>query len=375
MPERHLAAALRRLPRGREDEPAVREPLVHEPDQQVRQAPELVGDTLHGHAVEAGDAVPDGAEREDRRGADEALVDGLRRPEAVLEAELIGMREPAGDGGLVRRDGALRHVDVGRRAGAAVQELVGAADGVVHAPAVERERDRAGGVAEVPDQGHAAFAAVRGDPRHVVHGAGAKVDVGEGCERGPLVDGAGNLRRVREHEVEALAEEPDQPFQDVGDGREVAPLGDHPAPSLAAAQQRGRQLEHVDGGGVRDDHLARGCADQGRDGVARAAREEEPVGIEPALDEPLAPFRPDQALDVGGRGLRQRPEGVAVEVENAVGQGEALPAVRQRALPVQPLARRAIHHRHRRALRTGFGRRRRRPPGRSRSRPARRARR
>ena len=62
----------------------------------------------------------------------------------------------------------------------------------------------------------------------------------------------------------------------------------------AAAQQRRRQLEDVDRGGVRDRDLARRGADQRRDRIARPAREMEPAGVEPAADQPPAPLRRDE---------------------------------------------------------------------------------
>ena len=139
------------------------------------------------------------------RSADEALLDAVRGAIAVLEAELVGVAEPAGHHGLVRRDDVLRHVDVGRCAGPAVQELVSAADGVLDAPVVERERHRAGGMAEVPDHGNAVRVAVRGDRRDVVGRARSKIDVGEQDQRSVTVDRADDTLGLRQDEIEPLA--------------------------------------------------------------------------------------------------------------------------------------------------------------------------
>ena len=208
---------------------------------------------------------------------------------------------------------------------------------------VERERHRAGGVAEVPDHGNAACVAVRGDRRHVMGRTRSKIDVGEQDQRGVTVDRADNGLGLRQGQIEPLAGQLDEPLQDVDIGWEVAALGDDGTSALALAQQRGRELEQVDGGGVRADDLAFGGTDQRRDSVADLACEKEPVGIEPTLDQAPAPLFLHDAADIRRGGLRQCAEGVAVEVEHPLRQRKPLAAVGERARPVQPLTRRAVY--------------------------------
>ena len=102
------------------------------------------------HAVEGVERRVEGDERQDvRRAADEA-ADALGRAEIEVEGERSGMAEPAGERRARRRLVARGDVEPRRGAGAAVQVLVGAADGEVDAAAGEIDRQRAGGVGEIP---------------------------------------------------------------------------------------------------------------------------------------------------------------------------------------------------------------------------------
>jgi hypothetical protein len=74
---------------------------------------------------------------------------------------------------------ARMHPHEGRRARAAIQVLVAAADGEVGPRRVQVDRHGAGAVRQVPDRQRAGRMGSRRDGGHVVHGAGAVVHVRE----------------------------------------------------------------------------------------------------------------------------------------------------------------------------------------------------
>ena len=73
-------------------------------------------------------ALLDGGEREDRRRAGLEAPDAVDRVVVALHRELVALAEPAPDRRAQLRLALLRDVEVGGRAGAAVEVLVGAAD-------------------------------------------------------------------------------------------------------------------------------------------------------------------------------------------------------------------------------------------------------
>ena len=135
------------------------------------------------------------------------------------------MAEPAGErlpqpGQMPRRD-----IDEGRRAGAAIEVFVAAADGEIGVAAVEVDRQRAGAVARGPRSsarprhgpgGHAAMSS---------RAAGAVVDIGEHQHgerrrRSPRRSLGGDLPQLV-----AIAEQIGEAVGDVEVGREIAGLG------------------------------------------------------------------------------------------------------------------------------------------------------
>ena len=224
-------------------------------------------------------------------------------------------------------------VDEGRRARAAVEVLVAAADGVVGVRGCEVDGERAGGVGEVPDGHGTDCVGARRERRHVVKAAGAVVDLGQrqdrdgGIERGldglgcDGLDGEAALLRDAGGDVEV--------------GGEVAGVGEDLGP---ARQRRCHQhLVEVDRRRVRDRDGARCGADQRRDAVADALGEVHPAGGVPGADQLPAPALLELAGHARLRGVGHRAEGVAVEVDDAVGQvEEASRAVGQRHAAIPP---------------------------------------
>ncbi len=233
----------------------------------------------------------------------------------------------------------LGHPDEGRRARAAVQVLVGAADGEVSLRGAQVHRHRTGRVGEVPDRQHAVAMRLAGDGGHVVHGAGAVVDVGQ-QQHGHVVAQRPLQRQlvVDQAQFVALLQQVDHAFDHVQVGGEVVALGhDHAALGkvrLLDAQRGGERLEDVERGGVGDHDLIVAGADQPSQLVAEAARQVEPVGGVPAPDQPHGPFLVQHLAGTGDGRLRLHAERVAVEVDHPFRQEEFL---LQRGEVVEPI--------------------------------------
>ena len=214
--------------------------------------------------------------------------------------------------------------DKGRRAGAAVEVLVAAADREVGAGGVQVERHGAGRVRQVPDGERSGRV---GDPRqlgHVVDPAAAVVDVRQqqqGDVVGQVIDQVGGL-----DQAQLQAGGDGDAFGDVEIGREVAALRQEGAACRRVRLLQGgggaQCLEQVDRGRVAGRDLARPGADQGRDPVADPAREVDPAGAVPAPDQALAPLAGNRLREPRRGPPRQRAERIAVEVDQALGQGE-----------------------------------------------------
>ena len=192
--------------------------------------------------------------------------------------ERVGVAHPALDrlGELVLEAG----VDVaeGGEPGAAVEVLVGAADGEVGVPLVEGDGHRAGGVAQVPRTSAPASWADPGELRGVGEPGGAVRDVVEHDEGGALADGLAEL--VGGDALGGVDLDPAQrqpalggdALGDVAVGREVVGVDD----DLGAAGVRAHgvvdggahQLVEPDRGRVADRRLA-GRRHRGRSGPGR----------------------------------------------------------------------------------------------------------
>ena len=114
--------------------------------------------------------------------------------------------------------------DERRRAGAAVQVLVAAADREVGAGAVQIDRHGAGGVREIPDHDRAGLMRRARQLGHPVHAAGAIVDVRQHQDRDAIVEMRRDLVGVDEHQLEAVLAR--ERLGDVEIGREVRALRD-----------------------------------------------------------------------------------------------------------------------------------------------------
>ncbi len=232
------------------------------------------------------------------------------------------MAEPAGEGGSGNVGVLGGNVDEGGGAGAAVEVLVGAADGEVGLCAGDVDRNGAGGVGEVPDDEGAGGVGAGDERGHVVEAAGAVVDLGQEDDGDLFGDRGGDVLGGGGAEFVAAVEEGGQALCHVEVGGEVAVVRQDDLAVGAERQGRGEGLEDLYREGVAEDDGARGGADQASDAVAELARLAGPAAGVPRADKLAAPVLDHRAVDRLHCRDRQRAEGVAVEIDHALGEGE-----------------------------------------------------
>ena len=239
---------------------------------------------------------------------------------------------------------ALGDVQEGRRAGAAVEVLVGAADGEVDPPGVELHRQHTDRVTQVEQHEGPGVVGDLGDPLGVGDPGGSVGDVAERHQRGLRPDHRRHL--LRRHAAVGVDIEPAQgepelgghALRDVAVGREVVVVEHDLGAPRAPGHGGPHQLVEQDRRRVPDGDLTRrGPEHHAPELVADLERQVEPHLV-PAPDQAGPPL----ALDELGQrvpGLRQRAaQRVAVEVdERAVGPDELLSVRRQRVGPVELL--------------------------------------
>ena len=228
-------------------------------------------------------------------------------------------------------------VDVaeGRRPGAAVEVLVGAADGEVGVPLVEGDGHRARGVAQVPEDQRAGVVADPGELRGVGEPGRAVGDVVEHDQGGALADRLAEL--VGGDALGGVDLDPAQrqpalggdALGDVAVGGEVVGVDDDLGAAGIGAHRvvdgGAHQLVEPHRGRVADRRLARGGAeaDAGQV-VAERRRQLHPLLVPPA-DEAAAPVLLDERTEPVGRCSDGAAERVAVEVDEvARGSDEAV---------------------------------------------------
>ena len=242
-----------------------------------------------------------------------------------VEAERVGMAEPAAERLREPAMMAFRRIEEGRRAGAAIEEFVTAADGEIDAAAGKVERQHACRMREVPDHQRAGLMRGAGQPRHVVDGAVAVIDVAEHQHRRVGVEavddgvGVGGMDKLV-----APAALPDHPLGDVVVGREIPRLGHDPAPVGTKRQCRRHRLEQVHRGAVGGDDTGRIGPDQRRDAGPDTRRKVDPPGLVPASDQAVPPFALECRGHPRGDIARQRAERVPVEIDHAVRKREGV---------------------------------------------------
>lgn len=225
--------------------------------------------------------------------------------------------------------------DEGWGAWSAVEEFVAAADGEVCAGFVEVDGDCACGMGEVPDHECALVVGGLGDVFHVVAGAGAVVDVGEGdcgelfaCLGDGVVEGFGCGGDEGGVVVfgEALADE-DVCGEVFAFGDDDVAVGGGEVECLV------EDFVEVDAGGVGDEDFVGVCAEVGGELVAEVLWSVSPVVFGPSGDCVGCPFVVEDGVDGCGCVSGHESEGVAAEVDAVVG-GEAFAGVFEGVLVV-----------------------------------------
>ena len=231
------------------------------------------------------------------------------------------------------------HPQKGRGAGAAIEVLVAATDRKVGPRGMQVDRHRAGAVGQIPDGQHAGFMSLGAHGGHIVHRAGPVIDMGEHqhCD----IVAQCRVQLIMFDQAQRQPAIPAQRLRDIEVGREIAALA-HDRGSARIirgdVQRCTKDLVKIDRGAVGGYHLAGVRADQTRDLVADLLRQIKPASGVPAGDQALAPFFVQRLCDAPGGGQRQRPERIAVEVDDALGQRKLRPQPGERVLAVEGFA-------------------------------------
>jgi hypothetical protein len=228
------------------------------------------------------------------------------------------------------------------RAGPAVEVLVGAADGDVHAVGVQVQRHRARGVAQVPQDerpGVVHDARDRGEVRDVPRLVG---DVAEQDQGGVRPDGGGHVLRrharlgVRRDPAELQAALGGDALQHEPVGGEVLGVGDdHAAPGARVDRGAGELVEQHRRR-VGDDGLPRRRAQHhAAEGVAELGRRVHPALV-PGPDQARRPRPVDEGGEPLARGGQRPAQRVAVQVgDQALARGEAVAVAGERVAGVE----------------------------------------
>jgi hypothetical protein len=291
------------------------------------------------------DADLHGRHGQHRRCPHPEALDVGRRLVHRAHRELVALTEPPLDRGPQLLLEVAPHVEEGRRARAAVEVLVGAADGQVGVRGREPDRHGAGGVRQVPEHEGTGVVHLPGDRRDVGQRARPVGHRRQDDDGDPAVQRGRKRRRVEalvdvgrelaDGHAECLGDAGD----DVAVGREVVGRAHQHVPAGAGPGTGHKQLVEVDRRRVGDEHLAgSGAQHSGGQGVAEPGGLADPV--RPRADQLLAPLLLDHARQSGGCLARQPAEGVPVQVDQPVGAvvlgaGEAQPEARERIGRVQ----------------------------------------
>ena len=196
---------------------------------------------------------------------------------------------------------------------------------------------------KVPERQNPVAVGGRGDARHVQDGATRVIDVGEHQDGHAAIEVALDVRPIDLADGVPAPQQLDQAFRNVEVGGKVAGFGQDEVPARLQTERAGQQLEEIDRGAVRHDHLAGVGSYEPGNLVPHPAGRVHPAGIIPAADEPASPLLPDHLLDPGRSLSRQRPQRVAVQVDDSVGDREVIAYARQGILLVEAEAGLTVH--------------------------------
>jgi hypothetical protein len=120
-------------------------------------------------------------------------------------------------------------------------------------------------------------------------------------------------------------------------GGEISVLGQNHRPARTPIQRRSEQLEQIDRGGISGHRRAWCGADESSDFLADAELQVDPAVICPTSDQRMPPLLLHHLGHARRRRLRQRAERIAVEIDHAIGQHEAVAERREFVGAIQRL--------------------------------------
>ena len=165
-----------------------------------------------------------------------------------------------------------------------------------------------------------------GDSGHVVQRTAAIVHLREQEHGHVVAQAAEGLPLLHEFELHAVLR--GERLGHIEIGRKIFPLGnDDAALRRIGAGDGQRGAEHfvqIDGGGVGHHQFVGRGAHEAGDLVAHASGQIDPARRVPAANQAFAPFLGEHGLHPRGGCPGQGAERIAVEVDDAVGQGELL---------------------------------------------------
>ncbi len=260
-------------------------------------------------------------EGENRRRADQEARDAGGRAVVQVKGEGCGLAEPAPNRRLQLILQFAADIQESRRARAAVQVFVRAADGQIDFPAIELDRHGADGVAEIPEDERAGFVRAPGQRGRVVQEAALEDHVGERQQRRAGIERLGDGLLRAEDSVgrgddlqPAIGQPSGTALQNVQVGGEVERVAQDALAARPGLERGHGQLEQVDGGRVAHDHLPGGGADQAADLVPDPLRGLVPAAV-PAADQASRPLVVDGGFQARARAIGQPAKGVAIQVE------------------------------------------------------------
>ena len=274
------------------------------------------------------DAVPGQKRRIECRHAEHGLRARLkahragRRLIAHGEGKGPGMAPPASE----RRQRLILHrwIDENEagRARPAIQVFISAAHGEIGTRRHEVNVERARTVGQIPHRQRTGGVGARRHCLHVVASGRAIVHLTQTHHR--HLRGEGIHHRFRRHHTQLkVAAKARQPLHDVKIGRKIAVIRENDLAPRAQAHRRTQRLEQIDRDGVAHRNALGRCPHQRLDLAAHHARQVEPAMGVPGADEVMAPFQAD-----GARYPLRHPHGqgaqrIAIEIDDAPGQGKA----------------------------------------------------
>ena len=220
---------------------------------------------------------------------------------------------------------AWSHIDEGRATGAGIQVFIGAAHREIRVHPGQIHRNGPRRMRQIPHRQRPHRMGLGRDRRHVMLAARAVIHLGDHRHRHGVINRIQHLLWRHRPQGIAIAQSPHQPIGHIQVRREVPRIRqDHP-PRGVHLKRRGQRLIDLDRQCIPHHHRAGFRPDQPRDPVAHAGGLFHPPGLVPPGDQHLAPFRRHRLRHARSGGLGQRPQRIAVQIDDPLGQHKSRP--------------------------------------------------